>query len=106
MDPNPLLPTAADAAFNAVFVIVALLIVAGIIWSVVAAARKRTVLRDAGLDPMTADAQVLAQAHKSLALAPGRTADARLAEAQDLYTRGLVTADELGEMRQRILGEV
>ena len=33
-------------------------------------------------------------------------AEARLAEAQDLFQRGLITADEHGEMRQRILGEV
>jgi len=106
MDPNPLLPSANDAAFEAVFVLVAALIFAGIIWSIVVAARRRTVLRDAGLDPLTADAQLLAQAHRSLALAPERSAEARLAEAQDLFRRGLITADELGEMRQRILGEV
>lgn len=106
MDPNPLLPTAYDATFSAVFVLVSVLVVAGIAWSVVVAARKRTVLRDAGLDPLTADAQILAQAHKSLSLAPVRSAEERLAEAQDLFRRGLITADELGEMRQRILGEV
>ena len=47
-----------------------------------------------------------AQVHRSRALAPERTAEARLAEAVDLHQRGLITADELGEMRQRILGEV
>ncbi|KQR08402.1 hypothetical protein ASF78_19195 [Cellulomonas sp. Leaf334] len=43
---------------------------------------------------------------KTTDLAPDRSASVRLAEAQDLYRRGLITADEHGEMRQRILGEV
>lgn len=110
MDPSPLQPTGFDAAFSAVFAIVAVLILVGIVSSVVVAVRRRTVLRDAGLDPLTADAQVLAQMHHRLDLAPDRSversAESRLAEAVDLHQRGLITADELGEMRQRILGEV
>ena len=106
---DPLAPTGFDTMFSAAFVIVVLVIVAGIVFSVVTAARKASVLRKAGLDPFTAEAQLLAQARSSRLLAPERTDDisrpaqARLAEAQDLHDRGLITGDELGEIRQRIL---
>ena len=103
---DPLAPTGPDQSFAAVFVIFALVVVGGIVFSVVTAVRKASVLKDAGLDPFTADAQVLAQASASQLLAPERSAESRLAEAQDLHARGLITADELGEIRQRILGEV
>ena len=81
-------------------------VVVGLVATVVIAVRKRNVLRAAGLDPSTADAQLLAQAHTSRALAPERSAETRLAEALDLHRAACVTADELGEIRQRILGEV
>lgn len=35
-----------------------------------------------------------------------RSIESRLAEADDLRRRGVITADEFGEHRQRILGEV
>lgn len=103
---DPLLPTGADVAFGAAFTIVPVLIVLGIVVALVSAVRRARVLRDAGLDPLTADAQVLAQAHQSLALAPERSVESRLAEAEDLRRRGLISADEHGEMRRRILGQV
>ena len=110
---DPLTPTAFDATFSAAAVIIPLLIVGVIVFSVVIAVRKASVLRKAGLDPFTAEAQLLAQARSSRLLAPekdddrstGRPSD-RLAEAQALHDRGLITADELGEIRQRILGEL
>jgi hypothetical protein len=104
--PSPLAPSGGDTAFAAFFLLVTAFIVVGLVASVVVAVRKRNVLRDAGLDPFTAEEQVLGQVHRSQALAPERTAESRLAEAVDLHRRGLITADELGEMRQRILGEV
>ena len=107
---DPLAPDAFDATFSAASVIIPLLIVGGIAFSIVVAVRKAAVLRKAGLSPMTAEAQLLAQAHQSRLLAPerapGRSAESRLAEAQELHDRGLITADELGEIRQRVLGEV
>ena len=111
---DPLTPTAFDATFSAAAVIIPLLIVGVIVFSVVIAVRKASVLRKAGLDPFTAEAQLLAQARSSRLLAPEkdddrtteRPSEVRLAEAQDLHARGLITADELGEIRQRILGEL
>lgn len=106
---DPLTPTAFDATFSAAAVIIPLLIVGVIVFSVVVAVRKASVLRKAGLDPFSAEAQLLAQARSSRLLAPAkeeRPSEARLAEAQDLHARGLITADELGEIRQRILGEL
>lgn len=112
---DPLAPTAFDATFSAAAVIIPIIIVLGIVFSVVTAVRKASVLRKAGLDPFTAEAQLLAQARNSQLLAPerasdrapeqptDRSAEARLAEAQDLHDRGLITADELGEIRQRII---
>jgi hypothetical protein len=66
--------------------------------------RRRTAVRDAGLDPLSVESHDLADGHGSRA--PVRSAESRLAEAHDLHRSGLVTADELGEMRQRILREV
>ncbi|NUU15984.1 SHOCT domain-containing protein [Cellulomonas humilata] len=104
--PDPLAPAASDTAFGVVFFLVTVTIVVLIIASAVRASRNRSVLREAGLDPATATSQVLAQAHQSQLLAPPRSAETRLAEAIDLHQRGLITTDELGELRQRILGEV
>ena len=85
MDPNPLLPTVGDAVATIVFVLVSLLLLAGVAWSVVVAARMITVLRDARRDPLNADPRVLART--------GRLPEARLAEAPVLDRRVLVTAD-------------
>ncbi|WP_421743202.1 hypothetical protein [Cellulomonas sp.] len=104
--PDPLAPAASDTGFGVVFFLISVVIVVLIIASAVKASRNRSVLREAGLDPATAESQILAQAHKSQLLAPGRTAESRLAEAHDLHERGLITADELGALRERILGDL
>ena len=44
------------------FVLVSLLLLAGVAWSVVVAARMITALRDARRDPLNADPRVLARA--------------------------------------------
>ena len=87
---SPLLPSTYDLAWSAAVVVGPLLVLAIVVLAAVMTIRRSAAQKVAGLDPET----------------PGRSAESRLAEAADLHRRGLITADELGELRQRILSEV
>jgi hypothetical protein len=93
-----------EAAVLVLVLLVPMLLLALLAVVAVTYIRRRTAERDPALDPRSVESHDLADGHGSPE--PTRSAESRLAEAQDLHQRGLVTADELGEMRQRILGEV
>ena len=82
---NPLVPTFGDVALGVIVILAPLLLTAFVVVVVVTNVRRSRAVA---------------------APDPERSAESRLTEAQDLYRRGLVTADELGELRQRILGEL
>ena len=89
------------------FVVIGLLIVYGIIRGIIYAPRRRKILRDAGLNPMTASAQMEAKLANSALLAPAgsatRSVEERLTEMESLHQRGLISSEELHAARAKIL---
>jgi uncharacterized membrane protein YhdT len=76
------------------FVVVPVLFVAIVILAVTSAVRSRKVLRDNGLDPLAAGAQIAARLSRGpLATAP-RSLEQRLSELDDLHRRGLISSAE------------
>ena len=99
MDPNPLVPSGADVAFGVAVVIATAVVVGAILIGIVVATRDATGLSRSAREP---DPSLPARGRASRE----RTPEARLAEVFDLHRRGLITGDELGELRRRILGEL
>lgn len=89
--------------FVGVLGVILLVVVVGVISTV----KRWRAAKDAGLDPLTADVQVLGRLHQSQMLAPPdtrATTEQRLAEVEDLHRRGVITDDERAGARRRILG--
>jgi hypothetical protein len=86
--------------FIALFVIVAIFIVATAIW-------RFSVLRSGGLNPVVAREQLEVKLNQSLTPAPppadAKSIEERLAELDDLHNRGVITADELSAGRAKII---
>jgi len=90
--------------FVIAFAAVVLAVLVVIVFTVVGAVRSRRVLRDRGLDPMTAHAQLVAGiAQGPLGTAP-QSLDQRLTELDDLLRRGRITAAEHAAARAAALG--
>jgi hypothetical protein len=92
-------------AIVVVFVLVVIMFVSVVLVIAVSASRSRRVLKDAGLDPLAAEAQLAAQASQSTLLAPARTLEERLRELDDLHGRGVITDEERATTRARLLAE-
>jgi hypothetical protein len=90
-----------------VFVVFGLLFVLAIVRGVIYAPRRRKILRDAGLNPMTASAQLEAKLASSALLAPAaaaqKTVEERLADLESLHGRGLISSEELHAARAKVL---
>jgi hypothetical protein len=86
----------AFAVFAVFFVVVLLFVATGIV-------RSRKVLRDSGLDPMAAQAQLAARIAQGPLGTPAQSLEQRLAELDDLHRRGLLTAEEHAEGRRAAL---
>lgn len=91
------------------FGLVVVLMVCMVAFGVVTAARNRRVLREAGIDPMTAGAQLTARLIRGSAAAQPAvqpSAVDRLAELDDLRNRGLITSEEYAARRGRIIDSI
>ncbi|MBV9820919.1 MAG: SHOCT domain-containing protein [Actinobacteria bacterium] len=73
-----------------------------VVLTVVSVVRNRRVLREAGIDPGTAGAQLTARLIRGQ-LSGRPTAASRLAELDDLRNRGLITAEEYAARRAQII---
>jgi len=93
-------------------------IIAVAVFGIVVAVRKHRILKDAGVDPFTVDAAIAAKVLRSDAFssstrtpspepaaepAPAPTIEMRLAELDDLRSRGVITEDEHREARAAVL---
>jgi hypothetical protein len=90
--------------FVVLFVVVGLFILvvfAGVVTSLL---RSRRVLRDNGLDPLAAPAELAVRLARGPLAAPAKSLEARLAELDDLRRRGLITDAEHAEARRAALG--
>jgi len=91
------------SGFIVLFVIVAIIAVGGAIWRAV-------VLSRGGLNPFVAKEQLEVQLTKNLRDAmptpgqPAKSVEERLAELDDLFERGVITAEELAAGRAKIIG--
>jgi hypothetical protein len=100
MDPGlPKIPPAFEImiAFVGAFILVVLVAI------VVSLVRSRKVLRDSGLDPLAAQAQIAVRLAQGPLATPARSLEARLAELEDLRRRGLITEAEHDAARKAAL---
>ncbi|MGA6126769.1 MULTISPECIES: SHOCT domain-containing protein [unclassified Microbacterium] len=116
-------PTGMDgmaSGFSAVFGLVLVLGIVGAVFGLVIRARKYRILSDAGIDPLTVDAQIAAKVLRSDALAPAAsepavatppaaptpavpTIEQRLIELDGLRARGIISEEEHREARAAVL---
>ncbi|HEX8304915.1 MAG TPA: SHOCT domain-containing protein [Jatrophihabitans sp.] len=94
-----------SSVFPWVFGAAVVLVVCGWIYSAMTFIRNRQVLRQAGLDPMTAESQLAIRLMRSQALGEP-SASSRLAELGDLRDRGLITAEEYDARRAQIIAGI
>ncbi|MGY2129607.1 hypothetical protein [Blastococcus sp. SYSU DS0617] len=91
--------------FLAFFGLAAAFIVVVAVMVVLSLARSRKVLRDSGLDPLAAPAEVAARLARGPLAAPVRSLEQRLAELDDLHRRGVITDAEHDAGRRAALTE-
>lgn len=116
-------PTGMDgmaSGFSAVFGLVLVLGIVGAVFGLVIRARKYRILSDAGIDPLTVDAQIAAKVLRSDALAPAASEptvatppaaptpavpaiEQRLIELDGLRARGIISDEEHREARAAVL---
>ncbi|GAA1789000.1 SHOCT domain-containing protein [Agromyces lapidis] len=104
--PSPVAPdpfVAASGAFGTVFVLACLIVAGGIVVSIVLAIRNYNKARSAGHDPFTLQTDLATRALDSELLAPKQTLEQRLAELDDLATRGVITSEERAAARTELL---
>jgi len=94
---------AAPPGFQAMFVIIGLIVTVGFVFTIVLAARNFAKIRKAGHDPLTLQADLATRALDSELLAPKQSMEQRLAELDDLVTRGVITDEERVAARADIL---
>jgi hypothetical protein len=86
------------------FVIFGVFFVIAVAFGVTTAVRSRKVLRDNGLDPLAAQAQLAVRLAQGPMGTPATSLEQRLTELDDLHRRGLITDDEHGAARRAALG--
>lgn len=93
-------------AFFVFFGVVALFIVGVFVLIAVTGVKNRRVLKDAGIDPLTAQAQLAVPLANSRLLAPKdaeQSLEQRLTELADLHSRGVISDTELATARAKAL---
>jgi cell division protein FtsB len=87
------------------FVLFVFLFIGVVLFMAIAATRSKRALEAGGLDPLAAEAQLAARAANSQLLAPRRSLEDRLAELDDLRSRGVISEDEHATARAKALAE-
>lgn len=98
-DFGPLGPTWFEIAFG----VVALLILVGFVTTLLLAIRNVRVVRRAGKDPWTLQAEIATKLASSEVLAPSRSVEERLGELDDLLARGVISSSEHTAARAAVL---
>jgi hypothetical protein len=89
--------------FLIAFAVVGAFILVAFGFAVTSAVRSRQVLRDSGLDPLAAHAQIAARLAQGPLATPVRSLEQRLAELDDLHRRGVISDSEHGDARRAAL---
>jgi cytochrome c-type biogenesis protein CcmH/NrfG len=93
-------------SFLIAFAVVGLFIAVVLVLVVTSAVRSRKVLRDSGLDPLAAPAQIAARLAPRPTGHPDKVLEQRLAELDDLHRRGVITdAEHKGARATALRGE-
>lgn len=104
MDPdNGSAPDILTRVFPWLFGAVVLLVLCGAVLVVVGIVRSRRVLREAGINPSTAQAQFAVRMMNSRSLAPNPTVEQRLTELARLRDGGVITGGEYDARRAEII---
>lgn len=106
-DPLPDQPGLFDGmpvTFMVFFGVVLVLVVAVGALVVLSAIRNARRLRQAGIDPLTAQSELLVRLHRSQLLADGSSVEHRLAELDRLYEKGRISPHEHQQARAALLG--
>jgi hypothetical protein len=90
--------------FLIAFGVVALFVLAVFVMVALSAVRSRRVLRESGLDPLAAHAQLAVRFAEGPLGASRKPLEQRLAELDDLLRRGVITSTEHQEARRQALG--
>ena len=98
-------PTSGPPWFDVFFILCLIGIVIGIMFRVLRAARRYGVYRNAGLSPMTHDAQIQAKIAQAGFMAQPKSVEQRLAELDDLCRRGVISDSERAQARLKVLAE-
>ena len=72
-------------------------------FAVTSAVRSRKVLRDSGLDPLAAHAQIAARLAQGPLATPAKSLEQRLAELDDVHRRGVISDSEHDGARRAAL---
>jgi hypothetical protein len=80
--------------FEIAIAVVALLFLVAVVVIVIGIARSRRVLRESGLDPLAARAQIAARVSRGPLATPAKSLEQRLGELDDLHRRGVITDAE------------
>ena len=92
--------------FLIAFAFVGAFILVAFVFAVTSAVRGRKVLRDSGLDPLAAHAQIAARLVQGPLATPAKSLEQRLAELDDLHRRRVISDSEHGAARRAaLLGE-
>ena len=97
------LPGGFELIFIGLFALVLLLFVCVMVFVVISSVRSRRVLREAGLDPLTAQAQIAARFANGPLATQHKTLEQRLSELDDLRTRGVISESEHAASRAAAL---
>jgi cell shape-determining protein MreC len=101
------------SAFNALFIIIPIIIVGMIILMIVLAVLNARRLRSKGINPLATEAEIVADAVRGSAAQrtsaqpaerPAQTLEARLAEIEQLHAAGKITSAERDAARASVLG--
>jgi hypothetical protein len=90
--------------FEIVLAVILVLFLVTVVGIVISVARSRRVLRDNGLDPLAARAQIAARIARGPLAAPAQNLEQRLSELDDLHRRGVITDAEHSVARRAALG--
>jgi len=90
--------------FTIMVAAVAVLVVAVVVLAVTIAVRNRKVLREGGLDPLAAGAQIATRLSRGPFATPTQSLAERLSELDDLHARGMITDAEHSAARAASLG--
>lgn len=101
-DPSQLDPTL-GGGFDAMFVIIPVIIVIGIVATVGLVIYRSVHVARAGRNPLTLDTDIALAALDSPLLAPATSLEKRLREVDDLHARGVISDAEHASARAAIL---